>query len=441
MIIIGAGAAGLAAAQVLSGRGRRLVILEARNRLGGRILTHRERSAGMPIELGAEFVHGRPEVTWRLLREAGLAAVDLPFNHRVRRHGKLVELPDTDSELHEVFSGLAHLGRRDMSFGEYLRRHAGKASKDALRFAISFVEGFDAADPERISAQSLAEEQKGIGNVDDETQFRLVNGYGALVEHLHRSLDPKGVKFCLQQRVEEIRWRRGAVEASASGAGGKKVYRAARAIITLPLGILQLGPESKGAVRFSPDIAEKRKAAMGLVSGPIVKAVLQFREPFWEDKAVIKAARAGKELSEMVFLHAGESPFPTWWTLRPMRLPVLIAWAGGPRAVALAGKSRAQLRERALRSLADLFPISAKKLGAMLSGFDCHDWVSDEFSRGAYSYVAVGGMNARKKLSEPVANTLFFAGEAVDTSGQASTVAGALASGQRAALQVLGRKK
>jgi monoamine oxidase len=66
-----------------------------------------------------------------------------------------------------------------------------------------------------------------------------------------------------------------------------------------------------------------------------------------------------------------------------------------------------------------------------------HDWAADPFSRGAYSYVAVGGISARKHLAKPIENTLFFAGEALDTSGQASTVAGALASGQRAARQLL----
>jgi len=73
----------------------------------------------------------------------------------------------------------------------------------------------------------------------------------------------------------------------------------------------------------------------------------------------------------------------------------------------------------------------------LIERFQCHDWGSDPWARGAYSYVAVGGMTARSKLTKPIENTLVFAGEAFDTSGQASTVAGALASGQRAARQML----
>jgi len=80
--------------------------------------------------------------------------------------------------------GLAHLGRRDMSFAQYLRdRHSSPDLRDARRFAINFVEGFDAADPERISAKSLAEEQQGIGDVGEKMQFRILGGYGALIEY------------------------------------------------------------------------------------------------------------------------------------------------------------------------------------------------------------------------------------------------------------------
>jgi protoporphyrinogen oxidase len=183
IIILGAGAAGLAAAKELADQGREIVIVEARNRIGGRIHTLRDPKLKIPIELGAEFIHGRPESTWRIIHRAGLHAFDLPFEHKRLRAGRVVEMPDMDKALAKVMGGLAHLGRRDQSFADYLRRyHAGGSQADARKFALSFVEGFDAADPERISAQSLAAEQKGIGDVDAETQFRLLDGYGSLIE-------------------------------------------------------------------------------------------------------------------------------------------------------------------------------------------------------------------------------------------------------------------
>jgi monoamine oxidase len=395
--------------------------------MGGRIRTVHNSKLDVPIELGAEFVHGRPEVTWKLLRQAGLLAYDLPFAHRRRRRGRLVEVPDINRELSKAMGGLAHLGSDDQSFADYLRHQRSRRSTaEAKRFAIHFVQGFDAADPERISAKSLAAEQEGIGDVENETQFRLVRGYGALIDYLRRSLDPKRVEIRLRLPVSEIHWRKSSVEVRSSQS--RATVRATRALITLPLGVLQIPPEMPGAVRFSPDIAAWRDTASQLASGSVVKAVLQFRQPFWEER---------DELRDTAFLHDPDALFPTWWTMRPLRAPVLTAWAGGPKAVALAAISKAQLQRAAIESSAKLFGIAPRRLEGLIEHFHFHDWGSDPWARGAYSYVTVGGMTARSRLSKPIENTLFFAGEALDTSGQASTVAGALASGQRAARQML----
>src|SRR6185437_5829977 len=193
----------------------------------------------------------------------------------------------------------------------------------------------------------------------------------------------------------------------------------------------------RGAVRFSPDIADFRATAMQLAPGAVVKAVLRFREPFWEHPAVAHAARAGKELRDAVFFYATGLPFPTWWTMRPLRVPVLTAWAGGPSAHALSGLSQKELLDAAIETSRQLFHISTCKLRSLLEHFYTHDWINDPYARGAYSYVTVGGISARSKLSRPIEGTLFFAGEAIDTTGQASTVAGALSSGRRAAERVI----
>jgi monoamine oxidase len=438
VIILGAGAAGLAAARILSEAGRSILILEARERIGGRIHTIEDTAFGAPVELGAEFIHGNPEVTWKMVREAKLVAVDLPFDHRVRRGGHLSHLEDLSAELGKVMGGLAHLGRKDMSFAEYLRhRQSSPRLRDACRFAVNFVEGFDAADPERISAKSLAEEQKGIGDVGGETQFRLLKGYGALVDFLHRSLDRKRIEIRLKTRVTEISWSKSKVEIRTEEAGGVKIFRAPRVLVTLPLGVLQVPPEMTGCVRFTPEIAEKRRAAMQLGSGPIVKAVMKFREPFWEEKSAARSARTDEGLRDAVFMHDPDAPFPTCWTARPLRVAMLTAWAGGPKALALAGLSRREMKLAAIESVAELFGQHASKITSLIDGFHFYDWASDPLSRGAYSYMTVGGSRARGVLAKPIDGTLFFAGEATDTSGPASTVAGALASGQRAAKELL----
>jgi monoamine oxidase len=438
VIILGAGAAGLAAAQVLSKNGKSALLLEARDRIGGRVCTIRDPAFGSPVEMGAEFIHGRPEVTWDLLRKANLVAFDLPFDHRQRRNGHLTHLDDFASELGKVMAGLAHIGRRDISFAQYLRdQHSSTVSNNARRFAINFVQGFDAADPERISAKSVAEEQQGIGDVGEETQFRLRDGYGSLIDFMHGSLTPNRVQIRLNTIVTEIRWERSKVEIHASNGKETLTFKAPRVLITLPIGILQMPPEKAGSVRFTPDVPETRNAAMQLGSGPIVKAVMKFRDAFWETRSAARAARSDPGLRDAVFLHHPDAAFPTWWTARPLRLPMLTAWAGGPKALALAGLSKQELQRVALDSLGDLFGQRPTRLKSLLERFHVRDWASDPFARGAYSYVTVGGTQARKRMAKPIDNTLFFAGEATDISGQASTVAGALSSGQRAAKMLL----
>jgi monoamine oxidase len=433
VVIVGAGAAGLNAARILGEHGVSAIVLEARARIGGRIHTVRDPAFGVPVELGAEFVHGKPRATWDLLRGAGLVAYDLPFDQFQRRDGRLAHVGDFGDEMAPVMSGLARLGPKDVSFADYLRSHRG-GTTEARRMAVAFVQGFDAADPERASAKALAEEMEGVGNVDEEPQFRIREGYGALVDHLRRSLARGRVAIRRGMRVSEVRWETSRVDVLC---GARRTFRAARAIVTVPIGVLQVPPERPGSIRFVPEIAGVRRAAAQLASGPIVKVVLAFDRAFWEAPAVARATKAGERLRDAAFLHDPLAPFPTWWTALPFRVPVLTGWAGGPKAVALSGLSKGRLEDAALGSLSGIFGLPVARLRRMLARAHVCDWAADPLSRGAYSYVTVGGMRARSVLAKPVRGTLFFAGEATDTGGQASTVAGALASGERAARQVL----
>ena len=207
------------------------------------------------------------------------------------------------------------------------------------------------------------------------------------------------------------------------------VARAKRAIVTLPLGVLQQPQRAPGAVRFIPALSAKREALKGLAPGPVIKAVLRFRTSFWE------SAERGL-YRNVAFFHPREAAFPTFWTALPVRAPVMVAWAAGPKAVRLADAAKPRIIEDALSSLAALFG-DAESIRAELEGAWVHDWQRDPFAHGAYSYVVVGGGKARAQLAEPLMGTLFFAGEAADTEGEAGTVAGALQSGMRAAGEVL----
>ncbi len=440
VIILGAGAAGLMAATILSANGRSVLILEARGRLGGRVHTITDPAFGMPVELGAEFIHGRPESTWRLVREAGLCAYDVPFEHRQRRRGNLVRLPNFSDELNKVMGGLSRIGSRDISFAKYLKTHARDRSlADARRMALAFVEGFDAADPQRISSKSLAQEQQGLGDVGGEMQFRLLDGYGAIIAHLHRSLDRKRVKIQLNSPAREVCWKKHKVQVRCETSRSTRSYSAEKILVTLPIGVLQIPPDAPAAIQFAPDLPEKRHAAMRLGAGPVVKAVLKFRQPFWEENSAATKARADDGLKDTAFMHDPNLAFPTFWTARPLRLPVLTAWAGGPKALALSGQTDGAIVGAAIDSLSKLLGQSRSRLCSMLERSYAYDWPADAFARGAYSYQTVGASGARTQLASTIEHTIFFAGEATDTSGQASTVAGALSSGERAAREILGK--
>ena len=437
-IIIGAGAAGLAAAAALVEAGRSALILEARSRVGGRIHTLRDPAFQMPVELGAEFVHGRPGATWRLIRAAGLATEDVPFESWERRDGRLVHATDFSAEMKKIMGGLSRIGRRDMSFAKYLREQCGgRKLAHARRLATMFVEGFDAADTERISAKALAKEQEGLGDLDEEPQFRLREGYGALVQYLRSRLKAPRATIRLGQVVTDVNWQRGEVEVQCETRRGTRVYRAPRAIVTLPVGIVQLGLDAKHAVRFVPDLPQKRKVALQLGAGPVVKVICKFKEPFWESASRVRSSGSAKELKDAGFFHDPDAAFPTWWTALPLRLCVLTGWSGGPKAEALSGRGREAIIDEAVESLAHIFGMRRSAISKLLEDAHLHDWPADPLARGAYSYEMVGSQGARARLAKLIEGTLFFAGEATDTSGQASTVAGALTSGQRAAREVL----
>lgn len=142
-------------------------------------------------------------------------------------------------------------------------------------------------------------------------------------------------------------------------------------------------------------------------------------------------------LSRMNYLFTHDNWFPTWWTRMPDRVPILTGWAPARSAERLSGKSQSFVVEQALSSLGSALKIRPGRLASLLEDAYFHDWQNDPFSRGAYSYGAVGSDGAQRDLASPLENTLFFAGEATDTTGHNGTVHGALVSGHRAASLIL----
>jgi monoamine oxidase len=138
-------------------------------------------------------------------------------------------------------------------------------------------------------------------------------------------------------------------------------------------------------------------------------------------------------MPRLSFVLSDDPVMPTWWTSYPVLAPVLTGWVGGPRAARLGGESDAGLAEQALAALARVLHVPRVELDARLVDWHVHNWTADPFSRGAYSYVRVGGLEAPARLAQPVQRTLYFSGEATDDHGHTGTVHAALAAGQRAA--------
>jgi monoamine oxidase len=403
VIVIGAGAAGLAAADLLVRSGRSVLVIEARERIGGRAWTRRMPGLNIPVELGAEFIHGGSKATYELLRKARVHTVASVRTQRTLWRGRLRSI-DSFTQAAKAMRDRAILRDTDMSVDAYLARSSLPAVTRS--FARLMVQGFDAADPARASARAIAQEWAEGGALDG-AQPRPSGGYGPALEFLAEKILSSGGRLRMQSVVREVRWRRGQVAVC----GESFRFTANRAIVTLPLGVLQ-----SRAVRFSPNL-EKQDALKRLASGPVIKAALRFPTAFWE-----------KRHRGVGFFHAPQAPFPTFWTPLPARAPLLIAWAGGPKADHLRGQN---LVDAALRSLKTLFGRIQDP-----DTFYVQNWQADPFARGAYSYVLVDGEGARERLAAPLADTLFFAGEATDAQ-EAGTVGGALQSGIRAARELL----
>jgi monoamine oxidase len=433
VVIIGAGVAGLAAACRLAQAGATTALLEARDRVGGRIYTVRDERTPVPIELGAEFVHGSAPEIAELARRAKLAVCDI-HGQRWQAHGGRLTPVDDDAfwkDLGRVMSRLDPKRTPDRSFEEFLdTKPGGSALARQRTLAREFVQGFHAADLSRISERSLAD-GGAPDDEDEERQARILDGYDRIAHEL--AATASGVR--LAHQVREVVWEPGAVEVRCSRpGGGSSAVTARAAIVTVPLGVLQQtrGPS---AITFTPDVDDTRRAASQLAMGTVARITLLFREPFWEARS-LRRKTGGRSLAELSFLHSSDDDVPTWWTAGPVRAATLVGWSGGAKAARLVGRGAAELEARAIAACARLFGMRRSRLESLVEECWYHDWDDDPHTLGAYSYALVGGSTAAERLARPVAGTLFFAGEAADAEGRTGTVHGAIGTGYRAAATV-----
>ncbi len=438
VIVIGAGAAGLAAARDLSGAGLRVAVLEARERIGGRIHTVRSAEVPLPVELGADFIHGLHPELWRIVEAARLPVYDTTGEFWHSRGGHLRRNDAFWSTMDMITGRMNPKAGEDRSFLDFIEEFCAAEETQTLKNeAIRYVEGFHAAPADRAGIAGLVAVEDASDDVDGDRAFRCAAGYDGVIRWLHAGLDPGRVAVHTMMVVHAVEWsRRGAVVHAVGGAGGTpKPFSARYVVITLPLGVLQATPEQRGGVRFTPGLAEKEEAIARMGMGTVVKLTLRFRERFWEEPALFGEAAPGG-LGRLGFLLSDDRVMPTWWSWLPVRAPVLTGWAGGPTAEKLLGHGDAHVVEQGIAALARVLGLKRSSIEERLAGWYFHDWNADPFARGAYSYFPVGGVDAQRIVARPLEGTLFFAGEALSLEGHIGTVHGAIESGRRAAREI-----
>jgi monoamine oxidase len=407
IVVIGAGAAGLMAARELARAGKRVTILEARDRCGGRIHPLPSADFGYPAEGGAEFVHGEAPVTHGLLREAGLSLLPIQGTQWTVEDGKFSREESQDPHEAELHKALQEL-KDDLTVAEFLRRHFAGPEYDRLRHSIErMVEGYDAADPERASTLALREEWMDGGR---NTQARIIGGYGALVAFLTAGCRNHGVAIHLGSAASAIEATDGKVMIRCTSSD---VFDCDTVILTVPLALLK-------EIALPAVEREKAAAATQIGFGNVIKILLRFETRWWIDKQ--------RDFADLTFL-LSDARIPVWWTQHPAEHPVLTGWFGGPKTEVMARLNERELIEAGLASLADIFGLSPEQMTQDLVAAQAINWANDPFARGAYSYATPETRVAQSVLASSDGAAVLFSGEALYRGRDMGTVEAALASG------------
>ncbi len=399
VIVIGAGIAGLAAGHTLQSAGCRVLVLEARQRIGGRIWT--DMCYG-PVEFGAEFIHGHRAASWELVQQAGLPTSCWGLDRRFAIGGRMLAPDDPISTaVLQLYQQICCYRGPEVSVAELIERSTAlPAVKQLVGRWLANLEG---ADLSRLSATALARERRlstiGEGN------FHIDCGYQRLLEPLSTNLTIE-----LGTVVTLIRWNADQVEVMSAD---RRQWRARYLVVTVPVSLLQAGLPA-----FEPPLpTDKQTALAAIPMGHVTKLVLWFEQRFWSDFTVLST----------------DGVIATWWPVSSARTPTLMGYAGGQQAIRVAELGESEAIAVALRELQTLFAVEVKPyfLGGRLI-----DWSRDPWSRGAYTYSSAGTPAARVTLAMPL-GPIHFAGEATVTGAEIATVHGAFESGRRAARAIL----
>lgn len=415
VIVIGAGAAGLAAADHLHAAGCETTILEASDRVGGRI-RHLEGFADFHVELGAEEVHGLENSLVPLVGAAGAELIRHETVHDyIRYDGKLMSLEQARAgdDLREAFDFVANVSHYNGPAWTVeqciVARHMPGHAWHYLDSRLGVEHG--------TTLDRLG--MRGFAGYERNWQLREEN-YTVRQPYV-RLLDPllAGLRDRVRFGAIVARIEYNGPHASVRLAGGEEL-RADAVVFTGSVAVLRDGPPE-----FYPGLPPEKKeaiAAIGMDGG--MKIVLKFGRRFWP---------AG-----MYFLHS-DTFWPQFWTPgngRGGEAQVLTAFVSGTRADFLR-QLEVDLVEFALGELDRIF--GQRVASESFADAYVADWTAEPFVRGLYSFpLAQTELRHREALAAPLGGRLFFAGEATDLAGHSGTVHGAIESGRRAAREILG---
>nr|WP_294942084.1 NAD(P)/FAD-dependent oxidoreductase [uncultured Mucilaginibacter sp.] len=419
VLIIGAGAAGLMAAYALAKAGKKVIVLEARNRTGGRIYTLSDESFFKHTELGAEFIHGDLPATLKLLNEANIHYRSANAEMWQFKDGKFLENSMVIEDWGLLLKRLNEL-QEDANIYDFLQKEFPGDRYHELRDGVwKYVSGYDTADPRDASAFALRNEWQ---HEEMDAQHRIEGGYCRMIGYLAAECKSKGGKIFLNAAVKDIYWKAGEVTAVTTD---DTEYKASKLLIAMPLGVLKAKPGEQCAICFLPEIPKHSTAIQQMGFGSVIKILFEFSQPFW---LVGKTEHiAGKNIDEMGYLFSDEE-IPTWWTQAPDRSNVLTGWIGGPAAAEKATLSEETIAEQGLQSLANIFKRDIQELKDKLVARRIMNWTADPFTRGSYGYDTVEAPEARKVLNTPIENTIYFCGEYLYNGTAMGTVEAALSS-------------
>lgn len=428
IIIIGAGASGLMTARELSKMGRSVVILEARDRTGGRIHTLINNELPQPVELGAEFVHGRLALTLQALKRGGIENIS-SGGEMIEVENGIAEKQEDAVEINKEFRNKLKSLKEDMTVDEFFQQHFPGKKYDEMKTSIThFLEGYEAADIRKASILSM---RNDLLEEDFDEQYRVKGGYSQMIHQLERDCIENGCSIFLGSVVKQVNHQKGNVEVITES--GKRYY-SKQLLITLPVGVLQASSSHKASISFTPGLTKKSEAINSLGYGKVIKVLLEFDEAFWKNEETEKVL--GKKLQKMGFIFSEET-IPTWWTQYPQDSNLLTGWLAGPRSEIWANTEDRMLLHEALKSLAAIFKVETETLSKKLKWWHVANWAADEFSLGAYTYPTLGTYAAYKELTQPWDNTIFFAGEGIYVGPSAGTVEAALASAINVVKEIL----